>query len=347
MPDEHTPSFKKYFVIAVALPFIAAAMFAYEIALPHSPIRETREVAITKGMGSRAIGALLKEQSVIRSKWTFVVYVSLRGAASSLKPGVYAFSPLSILDITRDLVAGGKNEREITVPEGWTARDIGQYLEREAVSTTEVFAVTVSAESAMVFAERFSFLTEKPASAGLEGYLFPDTYRLSETATARDAVIKMLENFARRVDRTMRQEITRQEKTLFQVVTMASLIEKEVVSDEDRAVVSGLLWKRLDAGIPLQVDATIAYAQMQNAKRKVQSNGKISIADTKIDSLYNTYLYRGLPPGPIANPGLSAIRAAIYPKSSPYLYYLSSPDGRTIFSKTLDEHNAAKAEYLR
>ncbi|MFY9462813.1 MAG: endolytic transglycosylase MltG, partial [Candidatus Sungiibacteriota bacterium] len=108
-----------------------------------------------------------------------------------------------------------------------------------------------------------------------------------------------------------------------------------------------VLWKRLNAGIPLQVDATIAYAKLQITNYKLQKNIKISAVDKKINSPYNTYKYRGLPAGPIANPGLSAIRAAIYPKQSPYLYYLSAPDGRTIFSRTLDEHNAAKIKYLQ
>ena len=121
---------------------------------------------------------------------------------------------------------------------------------------------------------------------------------------------------------------------------MASLIEKEVISDNDRALVSGILWKRIDNGIPLQVDATVTYIIGKKTT-------KISIEETKIDSPYNTYAYKGLPIGPIANPGLSAIHAALYPKSSSYLYYLSASDGTTIYSRTFEEHNKAKVKYLR
>ena len=157
----------------------------------------------------------------------------------------------------------------------------------------------------------------------------------------------MVRNFDAKVTQEVRDAIAGQQKSIFEIVIMASLIEKEVSSEEDRALVSGILWKRISLGMPLQVDATIAYIKNQESRIKNQRDGKISLEDTKIDSPYNTYRYRGLPRGPIANPGLSAIRAAVFPRSSPYLYYLSTPDGRTIFSRTLEEHNAAKEKYLR
>mgnify|MGYP001588609643 CR=1 FL=1 len=330
-----------------------AALLAYEIYLPHSRAREPHDVRITRGLGSREIAALLQKEGVIRSRWAFVVYVSARGIASSLKPGVYVFSRQAISEIAVVLIAGGRNEKEITIPEGWTVGEVGKYLETRSVGTAEEWNRLISPARSQAWIVRFGFLADKPASAGLEGYLFPDTYRLPEDAAPENAALKMLENFDRKLAPDIRAEIARRGKTLFEIVTMASLIEKEVVSDEDRAVVSGILWKRLDADIPLQVDSTIVYAKVQlgNEVSKLgggaRKNGKISLADTNIDSPYNTYKYRGLPQGPISNPGLSAIRAALYPKISPYLYYLSAPDGRTIFSRTLDEHNAAKAKYLR
>ena len=150
----------------------------------------------------------------------------------------------------------------------------------------------------------------------------------------------MLQNFDAKFSNDLRQETLHQNHTTFEIITIASLIEKEVASDSDRALVSGILWKRMKLNIPLQVDATVLYARPKRI-------GKVTLADTKINSPYNTYRYTGLPPAPIANPGLSAIRAALYPKKSPYLYYLSTPDGKTIFSKTREEHNRAKAKYLK
>lgn len=349
MPDSEPTASKKALVWACGAALAAAALLAYEIYFPHAASAEPRRVAIAKGMGSRMIGAFLKQEGVIRSKWAFVTYVSLKGIASSLKPGTYTFAQHAIPEIARNLVAGGNDEREITIPEGWKSSDIARYLERQGIGTADAWHDAVSPEAAREAAAQFDFLADAPPDAGLEGYLFPDTYRLPEGADPAAVRLKMLETFGRRVDAALRQDIAQQDRTLFEVVVMASLIEKEVVSDEDRAIVSGILWKRRAAGMPLQVDATVIYATTHDKRTMTNERrtSRISLEETKIDSPYNTYRHRGLPPGPIANPGLSAIRAAAYPKSSPYLYYLSAPDGRTIFSRLLEEHNAAKEQYLK
>ncbi|MEK7149015.1 MAG: endolytic transglycosylase MltG, partial [Patescibacteria group bacterium] len=180
----------------------------------------------------------------------------------------------------------------------------------------------------------------------LEGYLFPDTYRLYKDASADDVIRKMLGNFDRKLTKDMRNEIILQRKTIYEIVTIASLIEKEVKSPEDKVLVSGILWKRLQLKIALQVDASIIYIKT-NGRSQLNGGEKVLYEDLKIDSPYNTYKYRGLPPGPISNPGLESIEAAIYPKQSPYLFYISTPDGKTIYSKTLEEHNTAVAKYLR
>ncbi len=318
--------------------FIFFSAFVYEIYVPHPKSKEKREVQISQGLGSRKIGELLTDKGVIRSKWAFIVYISLSGKASALKPGTYTFFEATIPKIAQDLVAGEAREKLITIPEGWSSADIGAYLEKEKIITLLDFQKATHVSQAKIFEEKFSFLKERPAGAGLEGFLFPDTYRIFKDAKPEEIAGKMLENFGRKLNPSLRAEIARQKKSIFEIVTMASLIEKEVVSDEDRAIVSGILWKRLNLGIALQVDASIVY---------ITGNKKVSLNDLQAKSPYNTYRNRGLPIGPISNPGLSAIKAAIYPKPSPYLYYLSAPDGQTIFSKTLEEHNEAKAKYLR
>jgi UPF0755 protein len=138
----------------------------------------------------------------------------------------------------------------------------------------------------------------------------------------------------------IKEEIERQGKSIFDIITMASLLEKEVRTEEDKKIVAGILWKRMEIGMPLQVDATIAYITGKNSTR-------ISKEETKIDSPYNTYKYKGLPLGPICNPGFESIFASLYYEDSDYLYYLSTPEGETIFSKTLEEHNIAKGKYLK
>ena len=342
-----------FLCIAVSL----LAILGYETYLPHTSFAGTKTVKIPQGLGSRKIGALLKNEGVVNSKWIFVLYVTLKGESSSLKPGSYAIENLSVSDIAEKLVSGGNNEITIVIPEGWNVYDIGQYLEEKKLFSKERFfqatktlqstyKKTVNNETPQNQEIIPSALLDKSAQVGFEGYLFPDTYRVFDDSTPDKMVLKMLQNFDAKLTMELRGEISRQKKTIFQIVTMASLIEKEVTSDNDRALVSGILWKRIAEEMLLQVDASVAYIkkayQRNTAKQRV-----VSIQDTKIESPYNTYIYKGLPIGPISNPGLSAIKAAIFPQASPYVYYLSTPDGKTIYSRTLEEHNKAKAKYLK
>ena len=327
-----------FVMLAFCFLFLSSFALAYEVYLRHSPAG-TQEVKVAQGMGSREIGALLKQEGVIRSKWAFVTYVFLKGIASSLKPGVYTFGNNAIPEIAEALAEGTRDERILTIPEGWTTKEIAAYLEKNGIGTGRDFLALTGAEGAQGFVARFPFIAERPSGAGLEGYLFPDTYWVHRDASSQEVVIKLLENFERKAAMPFEAEARLRKTSFHDVVIMASVIEKEVASDEERAIVSGILWKRLEIGIPLQVDATINYITGKRTTR-------VLLAETQIDSPFNTYKYRGLPAGPIANPGISAIRAALFPKESPYLYYLSAPGGKTIFSRTLEEHNAAKAKYL-
>lgn len=329
--------------IASVIIIFFLTMVANELFLPHTVFVGTKEIEIVPGLGSRKIGALLKQSGTIRSKWFFVTYVSLRGVASSLKPGVYTFSDhSSIFGIARLLVKGVSNEYSIFVPEGLTRQEVEKILEEKQLVLGKKFLEASGAKAVSRFKNKFEFLKDAPPQDGLEGYLFPETYRIFKNATADDVIIKMLAEFDKKLSPDLRAEIFKQKKTIFEIVTMASLIENEVVSDEDRALISGILWKRLQRGVPLQVDATLVYI-----KEMKQLKPGLVAEDRKINSPYNTYLNGGLPVGPISNPGLSAIKAAIYPKESPYWFYLSTPNGQTIFSETLDDHNRARDLYLK
>lgn len=331
-----------YFLLLVII-----ALLAYQIYFPHADFRGSKNITIEQGLGSRKIGVLLKQEGAIDSKWAFVLFVSLKAVASDLKPGVYVWEDsVTIPELTRDLLRGGSIERVITIPEGWAISDIAEYFTENGITPHDDFLRMVGKEGMAHFRADFSVLADAPQTIGLEGYLFPDTYRIFRDAKPEDIITKMLANFDKKITADLREATTRQKKTIFDIVRMASLIEKEVVSDEDRATVSGILWKRLRLGIPLQVDTTVVYAKQLTTDNR-QPTTRVTTEDTKIDSLYNTYKYYGLPPGPIANPGISAIRAAIEPQESDYLYYLSALDGRTIFSRTLTEHNAAIAKYLK
>lgn len=292
----------------------------------------------------------LEKQGLIVDKRFFILYIVFQRQHTKLQAGHYLLSPaMSIQEIAQKIVAGDIMQERVTIIEGWDLRDIALHLEEKNLfSSQELFEITgyppVDYPNVDIFAKDFSqefdFLKDKPREASLEGYIFPDTYNIVIGENAEDFVKKALQNFGRKLTPELRAEIKRQGKSIFDIIIMASMIEKEVVTAEDKRLVSGILWKRLEAGLPLQVDATISYITGRQTT-------KISKKETEIDSPYNTYKYLGLPKGPIANPGLESITAAIYPESSPYWYYLSTPEGETIFSRTLEEHNAAKMKYLR
>ncbi len=228
-------------------------------------------------------------------------------------------------------------EKVITIIEGWNIKQIDNYLSEQGVKTDRKLASFKVSD----YQADYDFLTDAPAQADLEGYLFPDTYRIFASTTADEIARKMLSNFESKVTPTMMAEISRQHKTLHQVITMASVVEKEVTSKNDMKIVAGIFWDRIKNGQALESCATLAYILGEN-------KAQYTYEDTRIESPYNTYINRGLPPGPIANPGLNAISGAIYPTYTDYNYFLSRPDTKeTIFSRTYEEHTANKQKYLK
>ncbi len=175
----------------------------------------------------------------------------------------------------------------------------------------------------------------------LEGFLFPDTYYISYNVSSNEIIKKMLDNFDKKLTSDLRAEIKKQGKSVKEIVTLASIVEKEVYKEEDKKIVAGIFLKRVVLGMPLDADSTINYITGKNSPMPTSG-------DLAAESLYNTYLNKGLPPGPISNPSLSSIKAAIYPEDSPYLYYLNRQDTKeTIFSKTFEEHLENKNKYLK
>ncbi|MBI2644038.1 MAG: endolytic transglycosylase MltG [Candidatus Wildermuthbacteria bacterium] len=295
---------------------------------------------IEKGQSIKTIARNLKDAGLIRSEWAFYLYTISSRDAWSIQRGSYELSPsLPIPRIVEIITSAKETTQRITIREGWNLRDIAEYLaEKQHISTDQVFQIL--RYPAAHFTLDFELLRDKPASASLEGYLFPDTYEIYRSEGIENIAQRMLGNFEIKFNQEMRAQVQKQNKSIFEIVTVASLIEKEVQIKEDKEIVAGIIWKRLANDIPLQIDATISYI---TGKRST----KISLEETQIDSPYNTYTYLGLPAGPIANPGLDSIQAALYPKETPYWYYLSTSDGITIFSRTLEQHNIAKAKYLK
>ena len=318
-----------FFVIIFATLFI----FWWKIKTPLSSSGETIILKVEKGESAQTIAENLKNVGLIKSPFLFRFFVFLSLDQYDLKPGEYELSPkMSVRDIGNILALGGTNEVLIVIPEGFNLKQIEDRLIRANLTNPNTLA-------SFKFLENIpEILSDKPKTASLEGYLFPDSYRFFKDAALSDIVGKMVGNLNNKLTPDLKTAIKTSSYSTYEILTMASLIEKEIPKDSDRVIVSGILWKRLKANIPLQVDATLVYITGRN---------EIVASDKKIDSRYNTYFYRGLPKGPIANPGLSAIKAAIFPETSPYWYYLSAKNGTTIFSKTLEEHLQNKAKYLK
>jgi len=248
-------------------------------------------------------------------------------------------------------------EEVIVIPEGWNNREISQYFERlgkwqseellEVVGFPQVdYRQNKDMPALPDYSEEFPFLKDKPKYYSLEGYLFPDTYRIYASSTVKDAVVKMLDNFGKKLTPKMRADIKAQGKTIYEIVTMASIVEKEATIDNfngdnrDARLIAGIFWRRLKYGQALQSDATLSYVLGD-------TNASHSGAELENKSPYNTYKYPGLPPGPICNPGLVALQAAIYPLSSDYNYFLTAPDKKVYYARTYAEHLSNKYKYLK
>lgn len=228
-----------------------------------------------------------------------------------------------------------ENVVKITFPEGWDSQKMAKRLTENGLGEEGFWEIVKNPGD---LKEQFNFLKDGTVKS-LEGYLFPDTYFFKKDESARSIVFKMLSNFEGKITSEMKSEIEKQKRSLEEVIILASIVEKEVNNTEDRKIASGIFLNRIKNGQALQSCATLAYILGINKKQ-------YSYADTRVKSPYNTYLNPGLPPGPISNPGIDSIEAAIYPQDSEYNYFLSDPEtGKTYYAKTIAEHNANKERF--
>ncbi len=335
---------KRIFLIVLLFIIISGIIYWHWLDSPVNKLSSEVTFVISKGQSVKQIAADLYNAGLIKSK-LFFRYVIWR-AKANLKAGEYALNQkMTTRQIASTIISGETLNREkiIRLIEGWKINDINQYLINNKIISDNSFSALTKAQIGkweFKFAKQ-EFLNDAPLSASLEGYLFPDTYRIFNDANSEEIVAKILDNFDRKLSDKMRQEIKKNNKSIFEIITMASLVEKEARTPADMKIVAGIFWDRVGNNIPLQSDATLSYILNDNKPQH-------SLDETKINSPYNTYRNLGLPPGPICNPGLNAITAAVYPKYTDYNYFLSKPDtGETIFSRTLEEHNLNKAKYLK
>ena len=330
-------------LLIILILFIAIFSICFVYKITSVPDFEgEKEFVVEQGETFNQISKNLKKQKIIKSEFYFDLYLYLKGMRSSIQAGTYKIKPQNIIDLSKKLTRGeADNEIDIKIIEGWSLKDVADNLVKQNLIKNQNNFLNLTLVKN--FKNKYSFLNSinQNNNLSLEGFIFPDTYRIYKNATLEEIILKTLDNFDNKFTSSFRTEIKAQGKNLYDVLIVASIIEMEVMTDEDRHIVSDILWKRLDDGMNLQVDSSLKYII-----GKKNSNA-LTFAELKIDSPYNTYKYKGLPPTPIANPGASAIRAAIYPKKSDYWFYLSDKEGNTIFSKTGAEHEANVEKYLR
>lgn len=324
--------FKKISVIAgfvLLMAMLAALVFEFD----GKSRRQTETITILRGQNMLQIINDLKAEGYINSKVFFLLEMAKSGNLRNLKSGEYDLAGLDNAQIIDKMANARTVARTATIIPGWTLQDIqNDPAIKKILKSDNLAAADIAA-----LKENFDFLRGLPADADLEGYMFPDTYQLPEDPKIGDLIAAALKNFDKKLSLDAREKIAGQNKTIHDVAIMASILEKEVKTLEDKKIVAGILWKRLAAGMPLQADATLLYHKA----------GGNDVFNKELDSPYNTYKYPGLPIGPICNPGAKSFEAAIEPIETSYWYYLSATDGATIFSKTHDEHRKNIAKYLK
>lgn len=261
------------------------------------------------------------EQNIVRSTLLLHTMIKIFGGEKKVKAGDYLFEkPQSVWRVAWRLTHGeyGFAPRKITLPEGLSSKEMAEILQDKLINFNSQ-----------------DFINQASSS---EGYLFPDTYLLMPTSKPDEIIKLMTETFDKRI-KEIDQQIVAFNRPLRDIVNMASIVEEEANDEKSRRIVAGILWKRLKLGMPLQVDSSFRYINGKTTEYLTKD-------DLKIDSPYNTYKYKGLPPTPITNPGLLAISATVTPIDTPYFYFLTGKDGEMYYAKTYSEHLALKAKYL-
>lgn len=291
-------------------------------------------VDIPKGSGSVAIAKQLADAGVIRDVNSFRLALWLSGKGRRLQAGEYRFDhPVTAREVADKIARGDIYVRPITFPEGLTIKQMAALYESKGFGPAQEF-LAAAKDAALVSAI-------DPEAKDLEGYLFPDTYKLKRKENAEQLVPRMVTAFMKAMTPDLLEKADARGLSVRQLVTLASIVEKETGNKDERPLVAAVYANRLRIGMPLQCDPTVIYA----LDRAGRYNGNLTRENLMYDSPYNTYRYPGLPPGPIASPGRASIEAAASPAPVEYLYFVSKNDGTHAFAKTLDEHNKNVQKY--
>jgi len=317
----------RFLKLLLVLVLVAAALGWYFIYLPFGPSGETF-VDIAPGTGTVGIAKQLQQAGIVRSAVVFEAVKEWRGG--SLKAGEYRFDhPATVEEVYARLHKGDVYTLMLVIPEGYNVFDIAQAVQSAGLGSSAAFLAAERQHTELI--AKWS-----PAASSLEGYLFPDTYKFGRHATPLQMLSAMVRRFGQEA-----AALGLGGGDVARAVTMASLVEKEVAMAAERPEVASVFENRLAAGMPLQTDPTVIYASLLQGTW----TGVIHQSELHLDSPYNTYVHAGLPPGPICNPGLAAIKAAMHPATTDFLYFVAGTDGTTKFARSLDEHNANVSAY--
>jgi UPF0755 protein len=320
------------------IPLVIAGVFAivagsavYNLARPVNAAAGDEVMVVVKpGMATQAIGELLYEKGLIKNVLLFRVVAKLEGAEGALKAGEYAFSKaMTVKDMIGKLTRGETAYKQFTIPEGFTIDQIAALLEKNKLASAAQYKAFAAGYAPYEYINPAANAKYKA-----EGFVFPDTYRVAAGTSEEQLVKMMMSQFDSQFTPAMRQRAAELGLSVREVVILASLVEKEAQVAEERPVIAGVFMRRLKLEMPLQSCATIQYILGY-------PKPELTVQDTELPSPYNTYQNMGLPPGPIASPGLAAIKAVLNPAETEYLYFFANKDGSHVFSRTYDEHLAA------
>ena len=330
---------KRAVLAVVAIVLVVAAAAAVWLVLgserPYKGYTGAEQfVEVPPGAGPAAIGRRLKDAGIVRDELSFRVALWRSGQARRLQAGEYRFDrPMNPREVIDKIARGDVFMRPVTFPEGLTLRQMSQIYERDGLGSAAEFVK--AAQNAALIRE------VDPSATDLEGYLFPNTYSLPRKSTAGELVQRMVTAFRDALTPELVEHAAARGLSVRQLVTLASLVEKETAKPDERPVVAAVYSNRLRIGMGMQCDPTVIYA----LERAGRYTGNLTREDLRFDSPYNTYRYAGLPPGPIASPGRASLDAAANPADVPYIYFVSRNDGSHVFAVTLDEHNRNVFEY--
>jgi UPF0755 protein len=320
-------------VSVVVAAVVAGGLFWYMVAADRSHPPASEQLVVQRGTTFDEIARQLADGGVIGNTLTFRILARLRDEDASVRAGEYRFAPhVTQNEVLHALVTGGAQVAAwITIPEGFTAEQIAARLQNGGLGSSAALRREFMQETLLVDGIR---------TKGLEGFLFPSTYLMPLGAAPEQIAALLTGQFLKELPRDAASRARALHVSVTQAVTVASLVEREAKSPADRPEIAAVIYNRLRLGMPLQVDATIEYALPEH-------KSALSFADLRIDSPYNSYVHAGLPPTPIANPGLSSLEAAFHPAKSENLYYVYCGNGRHVFAKTLAEHQANVARCLQ